>query len=91
MANRLLKRVRDYVQVMADGMVTQSLAVEALYKLEVDHIGLDEVNHNVLRTIIDKFNCCPVGRATISAFILSESDTLLDVYDSYLLHLRFLS
>jgi len=89
-ANRLLKRVRDYAQVMADGIVRQSVAVEALSKLEVDHIGLDEIDHKVLHTIIDKFNGGPVGLETIAASISEESDTIMDVYEPYLLQLGFL-
>ena len=89
-ANRLLKRVRDYAQVLADGIATQSVAVEALSKLEVDHIGLDEIDHKVLHTIIDKFNGGPVGLDTIAASISEESDTIMDVYEPYLLQLGFL-
>ena len=89
-ANRLLKRVRDYAQVLADGIVTQSVAVEALSKLEVDDIGLDEIDHKVLRTIIDKFNGGPVGLDTIAASISEEADTIMDVYEPYLLQLGFL-
>ncbi len=89
-ANRLLKRVRDYAQVMADGVATQPVAVEALNKLEVDHIGLDEIDHKVLRTIIDKFNGGPVGLDTIAASISEEADTIMDVYEPYLLQLGFL-
>ena len=89
-ANRLLKRVRDYAQVRADGIATQSVAVEALSKLEVDSIGLDEIDHKVLRTIIDKFNGGPVGLDTIAAAISEEADTIRDVYEPYLLQLGFL-
>jgi len=89
-ANRLLKRVRDYAQVMADGVITQSVAVKALSKLEIDHIGLDEIDHKVLRTIIDKFNGGPVGLETIAASISEEADTIMDVYEPYLLQLGFL-
>ncbi len=89
-ANRLLKRVRDYAQVMADGVVTQSVAVEALSKLGVDPIGLDEIDHKVLHTIIDKFNGGPVGLDTIAASISEEADTIMDVYEPYLLQLGFL-
>ena len=89
-ANRLLKRVRDYAQVMADGAVTESVAIEALSKLEIDHIGLDEVDHKVLRTIIEKFDCGPVGLDTIAASISEEADTIMDVYEPYLLQLGFL-
>ncbi len=89
-ANRLLKRVRDYAQVMAEGVATQSVAVEALSKLEVDPIGLDEIDHKVLHTIIDKFNGGPVGLDTIAASISEEADTIMDVYEPYLLQLGFL-
>jgi len=89
-ANRLLKRVRDYAQVIADGVATKSVAVEALSKLEVDPIGLDEVDHKLLHTIIDKFNGGPVGLETIAASISEESDTIMDVYEPYLLQLGFL-
>ncbi|MFC1911800.1 Holliday junction branch migration DNA helicase RuvB [Chloroflexota bacterium] len=89
-ANRLLKRVRDYAQVIADGIVTQKVSTEALSKLEVDSIGLDEVDHKVLHTIIDKFNGGPVGLETIAAAISEESDTIMDVYEPYLLQLGFL-
>jgi len=89
-ANRLLKRVRDYAQVMVDGVITQPVAVEALSKLEVDHIGLDEIDHKVLHTIIDKFNGGPVGLDTIAAAISEEADTIMDIYEPYLLQLCFL-
>ena len=89
-ANRLLKRVRDYAQVVADGIATQSVAVEALSKLEVDSIGLDETDSKVLHTIIEKFNGGPVGLETIAAAISEEPDTIMDVYEPYLLQLGFL-
>jgi Holliday junction DNA helicase RuvB len=89
-ANRLLKRVRDYAQVKADGTATQAVAIEALAKLEVDAIGLDEVDHKVLRTIIEKFSGGPVGLETIAAAISEEPDTIMDVYEPYLLQLGFL-
>jgi Holliday junction DNA helicase RuvB len=89
-ANRLLRRVRDYAQVMADGVVTREVAVEALFKLEIDSIGLDEIDHKVLHTVIDKFNGGPVGLETIAASISEEADTIMDVYEPYLLQLGFL-
>jgi Holliday junction DNA helicase RuvB len=89
-ANRLLKRVRDYAQVMADGVITESVAIEALSKLEIDCIGLDEIDHKVLRTIIEKFDGGPVGLETIAASISEEADTIMDVYEPYLLQLGFL-
>jgi Holliday junction DNA helicase RuvB len=89
-ANRLLKRVRDYAQVMANGIVTHEVAVAALSMLEVDPIGLDEIDHKVLHTIIDKFNGGPVGLDTIAASISEEADTITDVYEPYLMQLGFL-
>jgi len=89
-ANRLLKRVRDYAQVMADGIITRDVAIAALSKLEVDPIGLDEIDHKVLHTIIDKFNGGPVGLDTIAASISEESDTITDVYEPFLMQLGFL-
>jgi len=89
-ANRLLKRVRDYAQVMADGKITAAVAHEALSRLEIDELGLDDVDHRVLTTIIDKFNGGPVGLDTIAAAISEEADTIMDVYEPYLLQLGFL-
>jgi Holliday junction DNA helicase RuvB len=89
-SNRLLRRVRDYAQVMADGSVNRAVAVSALSKLEVDPIGLDEIDHKVLCTIIEKFNGGPVGLDTIAASISEEADTIMDVYEPYLLQLGFL-
>ncbi len=89
-ANRLLKRVRDYAQVVADGIITKPVATQALAQLEVDHVGLDEIDHKVLQTIIKKFNGGPVGLETIAASISEEADTITDVYEPYLLQLGFL-
>ena len=89
-ANRLLKRVRDYAEVMADGVITEAVALEALSRLEVDHLGLDELDHKVLLTIIQKFDGGPVGLDTIAASISEEADTIMDVYEPYLLQLGFL-
>lgn len=89
-ANRLLRRVRDYAQVMGDGIATHAVAVEALAKLEVDSIGLDEIDHKLLRTIVEKFNGGPVGLETLAASISEESDTIMDVYEPYLLQLGFM-
>ena len=89
-ANRLLKRLRDYAEVMAEGVITKAVAIEALARLEVDSIGLDELDHKVLRTIIEKFDGGPVGLDTIAASISEESDTIMDVYEPYLLQLGFL-
>ena len=89
-ANRLLRRVRDYAQVMAEGVITEKVALEALSRLEVDHLGLDELDHKVLLTIIQKFDGGPVGLDTIAASISEEADTIMDVYEPYLLQLGFL-
>lgn len=89
-ANRLLKRVRDYAQVKGDGKATAEMAVEALSKLEVDRMGLDDVDNKVLNTIIKKFNGGPVGIETIAASISEEADTIMDVYEPYLMQLGFL-
>jgi Holliday junction DNA helicase RuvB len=86
----LLKRIRDYAQVIADGIITREVALEALGKLEVDNIGLDEIDHKVIRTIIEKFDGGPVGIDTIAASISEESDTIMDVYEPYLMQLGFL-
>ena len=89
-ANRLLKRVRDYAQVRANGVITKEVAVTALSKLEVDPIGLDDLDRKVLHTIIEKFGGGPVGLETIAASISEEADTIMDVYEPYLLQLGFL-
>lgn len=89
-ANRLLKRIRDYAQVMADGVVTNKVALEGLSKLEIDSVGLDDIDHKVLHTIIDKFDGGPVGLDTIAASINEDADTIMDVYEPYLLQLGFL-
>ena len=89
-ANRLLRRVRDYAQVMADGVITEPVAQEALARLEIDDLGLDEVDHKVLRSIIEKFDGGPVGLDTIAASISEESDTIMDVYEPYLMQVGFI-
>lgn len=89
-ANRLLKRVRDYAQVRAEGVITEAVAREALGRLEVDAIGLDDIDHRVLRSIIEKFGGGPVGLETIAASISEDSDTIMDVYEPFLLQIGFL-
>jgi Holliday junction DNA helicase RuvB len=89
-ANRLLRRVRDYAQVMADGRISEQVAIEALARLEIDELGLDEVDHKVLQTIIHKFDGGPVGLDTIAASISEEADTIMDVYEPYLMQVGFL-
>ena len=89
-ANRLLKRTRDYAQVMADGRITGGVAQAALAQLEVDPLGLDEIDHKLLRSIVDKFSGGPVGLDTLAASIGEDSDTIMDIYEPYLLQLGFL-
>jgi Holliday junction DNA helicase RuvB len=89
-ANRLLRRVRDYAQVRADGSITAEVAREAMARLDIDDLGLDEVDHKVLRTIIEKFDGGPVGIETIAASISEEGDTIMDVYEPYLMQVGFL-
>jgi len=90
-ANRILRRVRDYAQVRADGVITVDVARQALALLDVDALGLDEIDRRVLRTIIEKFGGGPVGIETIAAAISEEADTIMDVYEPYLLQLGFLA
>jgi len=89
-ALRLLRRVRDFAQVRADGHITVTVAREALELLEVDERGLDDLDRRVLRTIIEKFDGGPVGLDTIAAAISEEPDTIMDVVEPYLLQLGFL-
>ncbi len=89
-ALRLLKRVRDYAQVRGDGSISREVADEALDLMEVDHLGLDDIDRRVLRAIIEKFNGGPVGLETIAAAISEEPGTIMDVYEPYLLQLGFL-
>jgi Holliday junction DNA helicase RuvB len=89
-ANRLLRRVRDYAEVRADGRITREVAQQALALLEIDHLGLDSIDRRVLETIVVKFGGGPVGLETIAAAISEEPDTIMDVYEPYLLQLGFL-
>jgi Holliday junction DNA helicase RuvB len=84
-ANRLLRRVRDFAEVEGDGRITQKVADLALGRLEVDGAGLDPMDRKVLSTLIDKFNGGPVGLETIAAAVGEQSDTIEDVYEPYLL------
>jgi Holliday junction DNA helicase RuvB len=89
-ANRLLKRARDFAQVRANGVITKGVAQEALALLNVDPLGLDDLDRKVLRSIIEKFGGGPVGLETIAASISEESSTIMDVVEPYLLQLGFL-
>ena len=89
-ANRLLKRVRDFAQVQGDGVITAKIADEALLRLEVDKIGLDRMDRRMLLTMIEKFAGGPVGLETMAAAISEETDTITDVYEPFLIQLGFL-
>jgi Holliday junction DNA helicase RuvB len=89
-ANRLLKRVRDYSQVKSDGFVSLELCQDSFNMMEVDNLGLDNVDRKLLTTIIDKFKGGPVGLNTLSAATGEDMDTILNVYEPYLLQLGFL-
>jgi Holliday junction DNA helicase RuvB len=89
-ANRLLRRVRDYAQVRADGRISMAVADRALKLLEVDEHGFDEVDRRLLRTIIDKFSGGPVGVASLAAAMSEERDALEDIYEPFLIQIGFL-
>jgi Holliday junction DNA helicase RuvB len=89
-ANRLLRRVRDYAQVRADGRVTHQVSLRALELLEVDEHGFDEVDRRLLRAIIEKFNGGPVGVASLAAAMSEERDALEDIYEPFLIQIGFL-
>ena len=90
-ANRMLRRVRDFAQVRAGGVITKSVADEALTRLEVDHMGLDSLDRRMLRSIIEFYGGGPVGLETLAATINEEAITLEDVYEPYLLQQGFLT
>ncbi len=90
-ANRMLRRVRDFAQVRAGGVITKMVADEALTALEIDQLGLDAIDHRMLRSIIDNYRGGPVGLETLAATINEESVTLEDVYEPYLMQLGFLT
>jgi Holliday junction DNA helicase RuvB len=89
-ANRLLRRVRDFAQVRADGVITQDVAANALKMLEVDHVGFDSMDRKILLTLIDKFNGGPVGIDSLSSAIGEEKNTIEDVYEPYLIQEGYL-
>ena len=90
-ANRMLRRVRDFAQVRADGVITKAVADHALQALEIDYLGLDPVDRRMLRAIIENYGGGPVGLETLAATIGEESVTLEDVYEPYLMQLGFLT
>lgn len=89
-ANRILKRVRDFVQVEGDGVITKETSLRALERIQVDRLGLDHVDHQLLRTIMDTFQGGPVGLETLAAAIGEESHTIEDVYEPFLMQIGFL-
>jgi Holliday junction DNA helicase RuvB len=89
-ANRLLRRVRDYAQVRAAGSIDLEVARKALDLLEVDRFGLDEIDQKIMRTVLEKYGGGPVGLNTIAASIDEEPDTIEEVYEPYLMQLGFL-
>ena len=90
-ANRMLRRVRDFAQVRAGGVITRNVADQALTALEIDHLGLDAIDHRMLRSIIENYRGGPVGLETLAATINEEAVTLEDVYEPYLMQLGFLT
>ena len=90
-ANRLLKRVRDFAQVLGDGVITQEVAAMALKRLEIDELGLDSIDRKMLTAIIKNYGGGPVGMDTLAATIGEEAITLEDVYEPYLLQIGFIS
>ena len=90
-ANRMLRRVRDFAEVRADGVITREVADEALRALEIDRLGLDPIDYRMLRAIIENYGGGPVGIDTLAATIGEESVTLWDVYEPYLMQLGFLT
>ncbi len=90
-ANRLLKRVRDFAEVKGNGVITEAIAERALQSLDIDPLGLDHVDRKILRFIIEKFQGGPVGLNTIAAAVSEEQETIEDIYEPFLLQLGFLS
>jgi len=90
-ANRILKRVRDYASILGDGKITLEIAKIALNKLEIDELGLDETDRKILKTIIKQYKGGPVGLETLATTIGEEVETIEDVYEPYLLQIGFLS
>ena len=90
-ANRMLRRVRDFAQVRAGGVITRNVADQALTALEIDPLGLDSIDHRMLRSIIENYRGGPVGLETLAATINEEAVTLEDVYEPYLMQLGFLT
>ncbi|MAF79949.1 Holliday junction branch migration DNA helicase RuvB [bacterium] len=90
-ANRLLRRARDYAQVHGDGVITEGVVQNTLQMLDVDELGLEQVDRNLLQAIIEKFNGGPVGLGALSASLQEEDGTIADVYEPYLMSIGFLN
>jgi Holliday junction DNA helicase RuvB len=90
-ANRLLRRIRDFAQVLADGVISKELAHMALERLEVDERGLDEMDRRILHTLIEKFDGGPVGLETLAVAVAEEKDTIEDIYEPFLIQVGFLA
>jgi len=89
-ANRLLRRIRDFAEVKYNGIITEEIAKEALSALEIDELGLDVMDRKILSTIIEKFNGGPVGIETLAISISEEKDTIIEVYEPYLVQIGFM-
>ena len=89
-ANRLLKRVRDYAQIMGDGLIDDKITDKALTMLDVDHEGLDYVDQKILKTMIEMYHGGPVGLGTLSVNIAEERETVEDMYEPYLIQKGFI-
>jgi Holliday junction DNA helicase RuvB len=89
--NRLLRRVRDFAQVLGDGTIEQGVARDALNRLDVDERGFDEMDRRILQTIIEKFSGGPVGIETLAVAVGEEKDTIEDMYEPFLIQLGFLA
>ena len=90
-ANRILRRVRDFAQVYYDGVITKQAADHALKRLQIDELGLDRIDHRMLRAVIENYGGGPVGLETLAATIGEEAVTLEDVYEPYLMQIGFLT
>ena len=90
MTNRLLRRVRDFVQVEGGETITSAAAASALERLEVDEFGLDELDRKILNTIVEKFDGGPVGLSTLAAAVGEDSGTIEEIYEPYLMQIGFL-
>ena len=90
-ANRLLRRVRDFADVRAGGTITREVAAAALAQLQIDELGLDQMDRELLRMLAERFGGGPVGLETLAAAISEEADTIMDVYEPYLLKIGFVA